>query len=256
MTSAALRGIERFHLRLTDLMRHDAKLGLALGMLVIGFAVALCFPRQPQSAVWLKQEAPAPIADSELDFLPIRAYQPPPADAASRSSRAASDTAPASGAVPVVASPEEAFTHTAPAPEPIAAVRSDAPLTEVLAPNKGADALPGSPASAAGKPAPATPEKGAQQTYTVRAGDTLSGIAGRCLGSTARYLELYAANQDRLTSPDDLRIGLELVIPAKDQPAAVAARAKGPDAAGSKTELQKQPAESVPALAERPEVLR
>lgn len=57
-------------------MRHDAKLGLALGMLVVGFAVAFCFPRQPERADFLDEQAADLIVEQELEFLPIRAYQP------------------------------------------------------------------------------------------------------------------------------------------------------------------------------------
>jgi LysM repeat protein len=52
--------------------------------------------------------------------------------------------------------------------------------------------------------------------YIVKAGDTLSGIANRFLGSGARFLEVYEANRDRLPSPDALQVGQELRIPPKD----------------------------------------
>ena len=49
--------------------------------------------------------------------------------------------------------------------------------------------------------------------YTVQFGDTLSGIAGKYLGSQNRYREIYEANKDRLKSPDDLKVGKAIRIP-------------------------------------------
>lgn len=58
-----------------------------------------------------------------------------------------------------------------------------------------------------------TPGGTNERVYRVQAGDTLSGIAHKFLGSSARYRDLYEANRDRLSSPDDLRQGQELRIP-------------------------------------------
>jgi len=49
--------------------------------------------------------------------------------------------------------------------------------------------------------------------YTVKYGDTLSGIAQKTLGSPARYREIYEANRDRMASPDRLDVGKTLRIP-------------------------------------------
>ncbi len=58
-----------------------------------------------------------------------------------------------------------------------------------------------------------TPSVPEPRTYRIRAGDTLSEIAWRELGSSRRYHELYEANRDRLQHPDNLPIGMELRIP-------------------------------------------
>ncbi len=52
-----------------------------------------------------------------------------------------------------------------------------------------------------------------ERTYRIRPGDTLSEIAWRELGSSRRFHELYEANRDRLSHPDNLPIGMELRIP-------------------------------------------
>lgn len=52
-----------------------------------------------------------------------------------------------------------------------------------------------------------------RQSYIVRAGDTLSSIATRTLGSAARWTEIQALNRDRVSNPNALRTGLEIRLP-------------------------------------------
>ena len=55
------------------MMRSDAKLGLALGMLVIGFTVAFCFPREAR--ITLSEQVAASEIDQvhqDVEFIPIR----------------------------------------------------------------------------------------------------------------------------------------------------------------------------------------
>ena len=49
--------------------------------------------------------------------------------------------------------------------------------------------------------------------YTVQFGDTLSGISERFLGSQSRYREIFDANKDRMSSPDRLQVGKAIRIP-------------------------------------------
>lgn len=53
----------------------------------------------------------------------------------------------------------------------------------------------------------------AMRTYTVKAGDTLSGIAKQHLGSAAAYMRIFEANQDQLTDPDKIKPGQVLHLP-------------------------------------------
>jgi nucleoid-associated protein YgaU len=57
--------------------------------------------------------------------------------------------------------------------------------------------------SADGKPMYRTGEK-----------DTLSGIAAKHLGRASRWIQVYEMNRDKLSSPNQLKIGTELVLPA------------------------------------------
>jgi LysM repeat protein len=58
-----------------------------------------------------------------------------------------------------------------------------------------------------------TPPTGGGRTYIVRPGDTLGKISTRFYGTSRRYMDIYNANRDRLSSPSNLKVGQELIIP-------------------------------------------
>src|SRR5512144_2698657 len=68
----------------------------------------------------------------------------------------------------------------------------------------------GGPAAGAGAPA-AVPAAG--KTYTVKAGDTLGGIAKEHLGSAGAYVKIFELNKDVLTDPDKIKPGQVLRLP-------------------------------------------
>ena len=53
----------------------------------------------------------------------------------------------------------------------------------------------------------------APRTYTVQPGDTLSAISKRFYGTPSRWIDIYQANRDRLSSENALRVGQEIRIP-------------------------------------------
>jgi LysM repeat protein len=55
--------------------------------------------------------------------------------------------------------------------------------------------------------------KSAGKTYTVKAGDTLSKIAQQFYGKASEYNKIFEANRDKLSDPDQIKAGQELVIP-------------------------------------------
>jgi nucleoid-associated protein YgaU len=60
----------------------------------------------------------------------------------------------------------------------------------------------------------AAPAASAQpDTYTVKAGDTLSKIAKEKLGDGTAYMEIFNANRDQLSDPDKIKPGQVLKIP-------------------------------------------
>jgi LysM repeat protein len=115
----------------------------------------------------------------------------------------------------------------------IAAVEADG-----LSPSSAISILPGGASSEKPIESP--------QIYTVKAGDTLSGIASRFLGSGARFLDVYEANRDRLPSPDALQVGQELRIPPKNGGASTLAGAE------SSSPLNESATNPPPAGFERP----
>lgn len=52
-----------------------------------------------------------------------------------------------------------------------------------------------------------------QTTYTVKSGDTLSGIAQRHYGDASAYPKIFDANRHILSDPDKIRPGQVLNLP-------------------------------------------
>jgi len=51
--------------------------------------------------------------------------------------------------------------------------------------------------------------------HTVASGETLSKIAKAYLGDSNRYMEIFKVNTDKLTNPDQIKVGQKLNIPAR-----------------------------------------
>jgi nucleoid-associated protein YgaU len=60
---------------------------------------------------------------------------------------------------------------------------------------------------------PAAGAGAAAKSYTVKAGDTLSGIAKAQLGDANAYMKIFEANKDQLSDPDKIKPGQVLRIP-------------------------------------------
>ena len=68
------------------------------------------------------------------------------------------------------------------------------------------------PAAAAAAAAAGGPTTTAR-TYTVQAGDSLSKISREYYGNANQYMKIFEANRGKLTDPDKIKAGMELVIP-------------------------------------------
>jgi nucleoid-associated protein YgaU len=62
--------------------------------------------------------------------------------------------------------------------------------------------------------APPAPAAAAAKTYTVAAGDSLSKIAKQFYGNANDYMKIFEANKDKLTDPNTIKVGQQLVIPS------------------------------------------
>ena len=193
-------------------MHRDAKLGLALGILVIGFAAAFCFPRHAGLPAHARAGGISTSATSDLDerlaLRSVRVYT--------------NARHPAESEEPGPTSPPLHTAASSPAPEPDDGVSVD---RQHLA-SSAADRL--NPVRVAPKESSNPPAAAEEQndpvfddaepvgvTHTVRPGDTLSSIALQHLGGSTRYSEIFELNHDLLASPDALQIGMELKIPPK-----------------------------------------
>ncbi len=52
------------------------------------------------------------------------------------------------------------------------------------------------------------------RTYTVKPGDTLSKIAQEFYGQANEYNRIFEANRDKLSDPNKIQVGQQLVIPS------------------------------------------
>ena len=68
---------------------------------------------------------------------------------------------------------------------------------------------PAAMAAAAAASIPGT----AAQSYTVQPGDSLSKISKQFYGDPNKYMKIFEANKDKLSDPDKIRVGIDLVIP-------------------------------------------
>jgi nucleoid-associated protein YgaU len=72
---------------------------------------------------------------------------------------------------------------------------------------------PAAAAAAAGAAGAAAGAPAAARTYTVQAGDNLSKISKEFYGSANQYMKIFEANKDKLSDPDKIKAGMELLIP-------------------------------------------
>jgi nucleoid-associated protein YgaU len=68
-------------------------------------------------------------------------------------------------------------------------------------------------AGGAGKEGAAGGASKVSRTYTVQSGDTLSKIAKEYYGDANKYMDIFNANTDKLSDPNKIQVGQELVIP-------------------------------------------
>lgn len=192
-------------------MHRDTQIGLAMSIVLIGFAAALCFPRESPHRVASLQLPGASSLDAAIDRLPVKAYTglearttaPDLASAPAPTPPAPPEVTPASPPTP--ADPSPAGTASSPA-----AASDPPPIGPALA-SASVDPLPDLGLTLDAPP----PEEFEELIHVVQSGDTLSGIAQQYLGSVARYPEIFDANRDLLETPNDLKLNMRLRIPRR-----------------------------------------
>jgi murein DD-endopeptidase MepM/ murein hydrolase activator NlpD len=85
----------------------------------------------------------------------------------------------------------------------------DSSYSDVVADISIDSSLP-QPAAASGE---GSRNRSVGQTYTVKPGDSLSKIAQQFYGNASDYSKIFEANRDKLSDPDEIQAGQELVIP-------------------------------------------
>ena len=222
-------------------MHPDKKVGLALGILLIGITGAFFF----------RNDAPAPREDtltlSDPESLDRKASQKPGApyfperqvdELANVPQSVPSDAVPSvpqvgpSGYQGIAAEPvnrgvgqrsvEHFADRVAPLPVPgrdLDSLGGTQPGSRKAVSSGGAKTsgsiqiTGGAVASSAQPRANSGVPKSTFITHEVVAGDNLSRLAQKYLGSHSKYLTIYEANRDQLASPDDLSPGMKLKIP-------------------------------------------
>ena len=181
-------------------MHRDTKLGLALAILVMGFAAALCFPREPDEKpvnLALQQESA-----QELDVLIGRGQDKLYHNTERPKRRELKETP--KTPPPVLAADQEVLPT-----ENATAANQAAPRASEPTPIEPANLPPEVIAS----PEPVVH----MRTHVVEANETLSGIARLELGDGTKSQVLWDANpQLGLRDPKDLKPGMELLIPIPD----------------------------------------
>lgn len=185
-------------------MNSDQKIGVALLIGLVGFALALGLGRKPAVT---EPDAAAELTTAEAAFETPIAIEPNPF--APDPTLAADELPPRPPGDPFAPAAEPATEATLESGELIGRA-FDRPAEGGIA-SEGGPAARSDPPTAAvsGSPQPSF------RNYIVRSGDTLSGIAERECGRVGSYLDLYEANTDVLESPNDLRVGQTLRIPER-----------------------------------------
>jgi 5'-nucleotidase len=108
-------------------------------------------------------------------------------------------------------------TAATPTPTAPAAATVAAPPPAAASPQRPALASPAaSPAVAAATASPSSSADG-EQTYEVKAGDTLLTISEEVYGDATKWRKIYDANKDLIgADPDKLKLDMKLKIPPKD----------------------------------------
>lgn len=196
-------------------MPRDQKVGLALGVLLVGAVAALFFRNEPPArpdAPRLRNAASLDVEIAEKDASP---YLPAVAATGKVNHTAAKPVSDG----PMLLAPElESSDSSAGGPrldlsdeDPFANAAPPAVTSSGPAPDPIQLTVPLPTADATAAPQTAGPAN--SRFHIVQRGDSLSSIAAKYLGSQGRFQDIYAANREQLKDANDLQVGMKLIIP-------------------------------------------
>ncbi|MEQ9408573.1 MAG: LysM peptidoglycan-binding domain-containing protein [Fuerstiella sp.] len=217
-------------------MHPDRKIGIAMGILLVGVVAALFFRNEPveEDALTVRREDELNQRLRERDVAVYLDTDAKPADESEdahlRLEEILSQHDSSVGSVPIPVRRETDVVPDTTDRRPAGPLDFEPPQ-DLLSNSGRPPASAGTSGDVAGRQGDDPEERAGRETpseaatdpartphieydeYTVRFGDTLSGIAEKFLGSHTRYREIYEANKDRMSSPDQLRVGKAIRIP-------------------------------------------
>lgn len=215
-------------------MHRDQRVGLALGVLLLGAVGAFFFRNEARSAPALPQLSNAVEIDQEISE---KAYRPYAAPARRLETQPVGQPLSGQGGplIPDWNSDDDSPRSSVPSNR-----REDLPTLSTIDDGEDwnrEDVVPSVapievPALAPSRPTnektadTAAPGAGAERLHVVERGDTLSSISARYLGRESRFLEIFEANRDQLRDANGLKPGMKLRIPTAAESQDVAAGRK------------------------------
>ena len=215
-------------------MHQDQRIGLALGVLLLGAAGAFFFRHDAKTGTESPRLRTAKQLDARIAEKSISPYlqgiesdDPPKGTAARKVSDRGGPPLNQrdNGSLPSLDSPDfftddsrepfDASAHKSRGRLPPAKTDDGIPdLAPILIPDTDEIASGGTNSRSDVAPGTATTER----LHIVQKGESLSSIAAKELGSTNRFIEIYEANRDQLKDANDVRVGMKLRIPARQSP--------------------------------------
>lgn len=195
-------------------MHRDVKIGLILGVLLVGLVAALFFRREKDDGPGLADPAPSATSPEDDTLVqldpPLKLEEVPPA-----AQREDSD-APTDGPALPLLDPQSDTLASRPGATVVPRALEDhvQPLPERSFPPVGQQPDAGTHSETTRQP-PRPAVTGSPTRHRIASGDTLWELAVRYLGDGSRSDEIFRANRSILSSPDVLPVGKEIVIPAR-----------------------------------------
>jgi len=205
-------------------MHPDRKIGIAMGILLVGVVAALFFRNEPLAtdeglSAEREQQLNERLRDRDVTVFLDESAAPhePEDDSPQWSTEVLGSLTSQEEEVPVpIGGPR--------LPRPQIPSQADSDSTQQMSRN-GISQRELVSGETTARPSPVEPSVGEPERpvnqpaepeyieYTVQFGDTLSEISEKFLGSQARFREIYEINKDRMQSPDRLRVGKAIRIP-------------------------------------------